>query len=73
MTKLQYLSRTNLIGVGQNLVCNCMYGTCGYIELEVLSKYKEYLISDTGCSYGYDKAKDGTKEVKDQNQELEWV
>lgn len=47
-----------------------MHRTCNWLELRVLSIYKDDLMWYTGWNHKYDNTEDGVEESESQNQEL---
>lgn len=47
-----------------------MYGTNGWVELQVFNKYDEYSMWEMRWIHGHNKGKDGAEKAKTQNREL---
>lgn len=68
---VEYRDRFSFTSIRLNPVGKWMHRTYGWLELQVTSTYKEYLMCNTRWSHRYDENKDGIGKAKCQSKELE--
>lgn len=67
---MQFLDRSDLIGIVQNQTYDRRHRTCNGVKLQLINKYNQYQFRDIREGHRHDEFKSRARKAKDWNKKL---